>query len=157
MKGFNSILLSALLLFASSCASDTKKDTIKNTISHPEVYVIDGWYGYDSCWVTGTGTWDHRIQNPILRHLDGVENATKNARKLMLEFLIKTYFREAPDAYNKYDHETVEKAFIKAYSTLIENGQLTSEKQFDYDSYSVVFVINKTNLKKEIISGSAMK
>lgn len=150
MKGFYSILpLLTLILLLNSCVSNTEQ-----TITNPDIYTIDGWYDNDSCWVTGSGFPDKRIQNPILRRIDSTENARRDAQKLMFEFLIKTYFNQSSA---EYDYDTVKNAFIKVYSPLIESGKVTQEKQIDYDSYKVVFVITKKNLKREILSGSAMK
>jgi len=150
MKGFYYIIpLLTLTLFINSCAARTE-----NTITHPEIYTIDGWYDSDSCWVTGTGSPDKRIQNPILRRIDSTESARKDAQKLMIEFLVRTYFNQSR---TEYDYDTVKNAFIRKYSPLIESGKVKHEKQIDYDSYSVVFVISKKNLKREIIAGSAME
>jgi hypothetical protein len=150
MKGFFYILpVLTLTLLTSACASNTE-----STITQPDIHAIEGWYDGDSCWVTGTGSADKRIQSPILRRIDTTENAGRDARKLMLEFLVRTYFNQPR---TEYDYDTVKNAFIRKYSPLIESGKVTNEKKIGYDSYSVIFVISKKNLKREILSGSAIK
>lgn len=148
MKSFYSILsLLTFILLISSCASNTEQ-----IITNPDINSINGWIDNDSCWVTGTGSPDKRIQNPLLRPIDSAENAKRDAQKLMLEFLINTYLNQS-----SADYDTVKNAFIKVYSPLIESGKVTQEKQIDYDSSKVVFVITKKNLRREILSGSALK
>jgi hypothetical protein len=150
MKGFFYILPAlALILLTNACASNNE-----STITQPDIHAIDGWYDGDSCWVTGTGSPDERIQSPILRRIDTTENAGRDARKLMLEFLVRTYLNQPR---TEYDYDTVKNAFIRKYSPLIENGKVTHEKKTGYDSYSVIFVISKKGLKREIMSGSSIK
>jgi len=138
-----------LILIMNSCISD-----ISQTVTNPDMHVIDGWYDENSCWVTGNGSPDRRTPNSMLRQVAASENAKADAKMLILEFLVKTYFKQNSV---EYDYDTVKNAFSRAYSNLIDNGQITHEKCFSDEDCRVIFVITKKNLKKEIMSGTAMK
>ncbi len=148
-KKYFILQLLILILVMNSCTSD-----IPQTVTNPDIQSIDGWYDENSCWVTGNGSPDRRTPNSMLRQVAASENAKADAKVLILEFLVKTYFKQNSV---EYDYDTVKNSFRQAYSDLIDNGQVTHEKCFNDEDCRVIFVITKKNLKREILSGTAMK
>ncbi len=143
------ILLSALMFSMGSCKSD-----ITETIADTDMSGIEEWYDNNSCRVIGNGSPEHRVQSVMLKRVAALDNAVINAKELMLEFLIKTYLEHHS---TDRDYETVKSAFSRAYSDLINNGVVTREKYSGDDNCRIVFVITRKNLKKEILSGTALK
>jgi hypothetical protein len=132
-----------------SCKSD-----ITETIIESDIPENAGWYDNNSCGVIGIGSPEHRVQSVILKRVASRDNALINAKELMLEFLIKTYFEHHS---SEHDYDTVKNAYSKTYSVLINNGKVTHEKYSGDDNCRIVFVISRNNLKKDIISGTEFK